>query len=216
MRLLFFVLQYKYHYYVFNGRSKYIMQLTPRFEQALQYACIIHAGQRRKGSDVPYISHLLAVTSLVIEHGGSEDEAIAGLLHDAGEDAGGQKRISDIRIRFGDTVADLVVSCTDTLMERKPEWSGRKEAYVATIPHKSAAELLVTVADKLHNSRAILHDYRQIGDELWGRFTGGKTGTLWYYRALTDAFMTAPNNHRCKALIDELHRVVSTIEELSR
>lgn len=192
------------------------MQLTPRFEQALQYACIIHAGQRRKGSEVPYISHLLAVTSLVIEHGGSEDEAIAGLLHDAGEDAGGKKRISDIRIRFGDTVADLVVSCTDTLMERKPEWSGRKEAYVATIPHKSAAELLVTVADKLHNSRSILHDYRQIGDALWGRFTGGKDGTLWYYRALTDAFMTAPNNHRCKALIDELHRVVSTIEELSR
>lgn len=192
------------------------MQLTPRFEQALQYACIIHAGQRRKGSEVPYISHLLAVTSLVIEHGGSEDEAIAGLLHDAGEDAGGKKRISDIRIRFGDTVADLVVSCTDTLMERKPEWGSRKEAYVATIPHKSAAELLVTVADKLHNSRAILHDYRQIGDALWGRFTGGKEGTLWYYRALTNAFMTAPNNHRCKALIDELNRVVSTIEEMSR
>ena len=188
------------------------MQLTPRFEQALQYACIIHAGQRRKGSKVPYISHLLAVTSLVIEHGGSEDEAIAGLLHDAGEDAGGKKRISDIRIRFGDTVADLVVSCTDTLMERKPEWSSRKEAYVATIPHKSAAELLVTVADKLHNSRSILHDYRQIGDALWGRFTGGKDGTLWYYRALTDAFMTAPNRMRCQTLIEELNRVVSTLE----
>jgi (p)ppGpp synthase/HD superfamily hydrolase len=188
------------------------MLLSPRFEQALQYASIIHAGQMRKSTNIPYISHLLAVTSIALEHGANEDEAIAALLHDAGEDAGGAERVSDIRVKFGNTVADLVLSCTDTLEDPKPEWYPRKVAYIETIWKKSDAELLITIADKLHNSRAILHDYRQVGEALWGRFTGGKEGTLWYYRALTDAFLAAPNRMRCQTLIEELNRVVSTLE----
>jgi (p)ppGpp synthase/HD superfamily hydrolase len=190
------------------------MLLSPRFEQALQYATIIHAGQMRKGSDVPYIAHLLAVTSIALEHGANEDEAIAALLHDAAEDAGGRKRVNDIRVRFGDTVADLVISCTDTMMERKPEWRSRKEAYVGSIQHKSTSELLITASDKLHNSQSILRDYRELGDDVWERFSSKKEGTLWYYRALANAFMTAPNNTRCKALVEEINRVVTTIEDL--
>jgi (p)ppGpp synthase/HD superfamily hydrolase len=190
------------------------MLLSPRFEHALQYATIIHAGQMRKGSDVPYIAHLLAVTSIALEHGANEDEAIAALLHDAAEDAGGRKRVNDIRVRFGDTVADLVISCTDTMMERKPEWRSRKEAYVGSIQHKSTSELLITASDKLHNSQSILRDYRELGDDVWERFSSKKEGTLWYYRALANAFMTAPNNTRCKALVEEINRVVTTIEDL--
>jgi (p)ppGpp synthase/HD superfamily hydrolase len=190
------------------------MLLSPRFEQALQYACIIHAGQIRKGAGIPYISHLMAVTSIALEHGANEDEAIAALLHDAAEDAGGRKRVNDIRVRFGDTVADLVVSCTDTMMERKPEWRSRKEAYVASIYHKTPSELLITASDKLHNSQSILRDYRELGDEVWERFSSKKEGTLWYYRALANAFLAAPNNTRCKALVEEINRVVTTIEDL--
>lgn len=191
------------------------MLLTPRFEQALVYATIIHAGQMRKGSDVPYISHLMAVTSIALEHGATEDEAIAALLHDAVEDAGGKERANDIRLRFGDTVADLVISCTDTMMERRPEYNNRRAAYVGSIQHKSAASILISAADKLHNSRSILRDYREVGDRVWNRFHHSKESTLWYYRALADAFMAAPNNYRCKSLIEEINRVVTQIEQLT-
>ncbi len=153
-----------------------------RFEQALVYANSIHAAQRRKGTDAPYISHLLGVASLVIEHGGSEDQAIAALLHDAAEDQGGQARLIDIRARFGPQVADIVADCTDSYDAVKAEWRGRKEAYLAILGQKPATSLLVSLADKTHNAEAILNDWHCVGDEIWSRFTGGREGSHWYYR----------------------------------
>ena len=117
--------------------------LTTRFEHALQYAIIVHAGQVRKGTQIPYISHLLAVTSIVLEHGATEDEAIGALLHDAGEDAGGEARIVDIAVRFGDNVAAIVRGCSDTTASPKPPWRQRKEAYIAHLHEATAAMILV-------------------------------------------------------------------------
>jgi len=187
------------------------MYPSTQFEQALHYAVLIHAGQTRKGTDVPYIAHLLGVTSIALEYGATEVEAIGALLHDAGEDAGGTGRIGDIRQRFGDTVANIVQGCTDSEILPKPEWRKRKEEYIAHLPEASHSVLLVSASDKLHNARAILRDYRMHGEELWLRFTGGKSGTLWYYRELVNAFTKAEKNE----LIEELNRIVSEIEELS-
>ncbi len=187
------------------------MNLSPRFEQALNYAVVIHAGQLRKGTEIPYLAHLLGVASIALEHGATEDEAIGALLHDAGEDAGGRGRIEDIRQRFGDAIADIVDGCTDADVVPKPEWRKRKQNYIAHIPMASASVRLVSASDKLHNARAILRDYRAHGEELWKRFNGGKEGTLWYYRSLVGAFAKADRNE----LVEELDRVVSEIEKLS-
>jgi GTP pyrophosphokinase len=188
------------------------MQLTNRFEHALTYACLVHAGQTRKGTAVPYVSHLLAVAALAIEHGASEDEAIGALLHDAAEDAGGEGRLHDIRARFGDAVAGIVAGCTDTYEKNKPPWRERKEAYIRHLASASPSTLLVSCCDKLHNARSILADLRSDGDAVWARFNGGKSGTLWYYRALCDAFRDRGVQPR---LLDELERTVAAIEELA-
>ena len=185
------------------------MVLTERFEKALIYSCVVHAGQLRKGTEIPYISHLLAVASIVLEHGGSEDEAIAALLHDAVEDAGGKPRLEDIRHRFGDAVAAIVEGCSDSDTIPKPPWKERKEKYIAHVRNASPSVCLVSAADKLHNARAIRQDYRQLGEILWNRFNGSRDEILWYYRSLIRAFRdrgTSP------ALINELDRVVSEIE----
>ncbi len=187
------------------------MNLSSKFEQALQYAVIIHAHQVRKGSGIPYIAHLLGVASLALENGANEDEAIAALLHDAGEDAGGDGRIADIRHRFGNAVADIVQGCTDAVVIPKPPWRQRKEDYIAHIPAASDSVRLVSAADKLHNVRSILMDYRQVGDEVWSRFKGGKDGSLWYYRSLITAFRQVGNS----PLIDELDRVVTELEQIT-
>jgi (p)ppGpp synthase/HD superfamily hydrolase len=133
----------------------------------------------------------MAVAGLVLEHGGSEDQAIAGLLHDAPEDQGGEATLEEIRARFGDIVAGIVADCTDSWTEPKPEWRPRKEAYLAKLPHKPADSLLVSLADKTHNAEAILSDYRALGDDLWSRFNGRAKGTRWYYNALADVFKVA-------------------------
>jgi len=188
------------------------MRLTPRYESALVMATQLHADQKRKGTDIPYVTHLLSVSSLVLEHGGTEDQAIAALLHDAVEDQGGKETLDRIRDRFGSGVADIVDHCTDTYVEPKPEWRQRKETYVAGVANMPASAALVSCADKLHNARAILSDLRDIGEDLWGRFTGGKKGTLWYYRSLADAFdKILPNR-----LTDELRRTVGKIEKLAQ
>lgn len=184
------------------------MNLSPKFEQALHYAVLVHAHQVRKGSGIPYVAHLLGVASIAFENGANEDEAIAALLHDAGEDAGGEGRIADIRLRFGNAVADIVEGCTDAVVIPKPAWQKRKEDYIAHIPSASASVRLVSASDKLHNARTILADFRQVGDEVWTRFKGGKDGTLWYYRSLITAFRQAGNS----PLVDELDRVVAELE----
>ena len=187
------------------------MKLSPRYEAALVMATQLHASQNRKGTSIPYVSHLLAVSSLVLEHGGSEDQAIAALLHDAVEDQGGLPTLDKIRDHFGDVVAEIVDHCTDAYEEPKPEWRIRKEEYIASIAEKPLDAVLVSCADKLHNARAILNDLRTLGDELWGRFTGGKEGTLWYYQSLVDAFDDTLGN----SLSEELKRTVNEINDLS-
>jgi len=196
------------------------MRLSPRFEAALVMATQLHAGQMRKGTEeqkrngteIPYVSHLLGVSSLVLEHGGTENLAIAALLHDAVEDQGGIETLDRIRDHFGSEVAEIVDHCTDAYTEPKPDWRPRKEKYVSQIPNMPPSAALVSCADKLHNARAILSDLREVGDELWDRFTGKKKGTLWYYRALVDAFNDKDIKKR---LTDELSRTVEEIEKLS-
>jgi len=186
--------------------------LSSRFEEALIYATQLHAHQTRKRSNTPYIAHLLSVAALVLESGGSEDEAIAALLHDAVEDQGGKRILKEIQQRFGDTVADIVESCTDAYTIPKPPWRGRKEAYVAHIPEASPEARRVSLADKLHNARSILRDLRLDGEGTWEKFSGGKEGTLWYYRSLLDTF----KNHTTNFMVDELDRVVNQIEHLAK
>ena len=184
------------------------MKLSYRFEDALLMATRLHANQKRKGTDIPYVSHLLAVASLVLEEGGTEDQAIAALLHDAVEDQGGRDTLERIREEFGEDVAKIVDECTDAYDNPKPEWRKRKENYIVAIAHKSPMARMVSVADKLHNARAILNDYRSIGEELWDRLTGGKDGTMWYYRSLVEAFEA----HDKSRIVAELRRVVEEIE----
>lgn len=184
------------------------MTLTNRFADALTLANRLHAGQVRKGTAVPYVAHVLAVSGIALEHGADEDEAIAALLHDAVEDCGGTPVLADIRQRFGDRVADIVSACSDTDVTPKPPWQARKEAYLAHLKDAPASVRLVSAADKLHNARAILADYRQIGEALWSRFNASKAQTLWYYRALVEAF----DAHGATALVQELDRTVTEIE----
>lgn len=133
----------------------------------------------------------MTVAVLVLEHDGTEDRAIAGLLHDAPEDQGGEATLGEIRARFGDTVADIVADCTDSWTDPKPPWRARKEAYIERLPHKRCESLLVSLADKTHNAEAILSDYRKHGNDLWSRFNGGAQGTRWYYSSLAEVFQIA-------------------------
>jgi len=186
-------------------------ELSSRFEEALILATRLHAGQTRKGKEVPYIAPLLAVTSLVLEYGGGEEEAIAALLHDAIEDQGQLVSLEEIRERFGERVAYIVEGCSDATSLPKPPWRERKEAYIAHLREASASERLVSAADKLHNACSILVDYRALGDDLWERFTGGREGTLWYYRTLVETFQAAGST----PLVDELAQVVAEIERVA-
>jgi len=183
-----------------------------KFEAALVYAARLHRDQTRKGSGIPYVNHLLAVAAIVGENGGTEKEVVAALLHDAPEDHGGRARLEEIRERFGDEVAEIVAGCTDTYEDPKPAWQPRKEAYVAHVRTAPPSVRLVSAADKLHNARSILADLRVSGNELWGRFTGGKEGTLWYYRALVGTLGAAGTN---AAMVEELGGVVRKIESLA-
>jgi (p)ppGpp synthase/HD superfamily hydrolase len=168
--------------------SETTQSLGPRFTRALELAFELHAGQTRKGSGVPYFGHLLGVTSIIIETGSSEDEAIAALLHDAAEDQGGRETLDRIRTEFGDAVAEIVESCSDSLGEPKPPWKERKQAYLEHLEEASAPALHVSLADKLHNMRTIVVDYRDVGEALWDRFNAGRDEVLAYYRALAAIF----------------------------
>jgi (p)ppGpp synthase/HD superfamily hydrolase len=184
---------------------------TQRFEDALVLAHQLHTKQKRKGTSIPYVGHLLAVASIVIENGGTEDEAIAALLHDAIEDAGGDRVRHVIRERFGEKVLAIVEGCTDTDQTPKPPWRKRKEDYIAHVRHASTSIRLVSMADKLHNARSILQDYRTHGEAVWRRFNGGQDGSLWYYRSLVNVFRERGSS----PLLEELDRVVSELETLA-
>ena len=173
--------------------------LSDRVSQAVDYARIAHAAQVRKGSNIPYLYHLLGVASLVIEFGGNEDQVIAGLLHDTVEDCGARQE-AVIRTRFGDAVADMVMDCTDGTAEgkarhtdpeaRRRDWIERKLAYIAHLEQAPDATLLVSACDKLHNARAIVQDLEDpdVATRVFDRFTGGRDGTLGYYQSLTGIF----------------------------
>ncbi|MFY9585740.1 MAG: HD domain-containing protein [Candidatus Acidiferrales bacterium] len=186
-------------------------ELTTRFTRAVAYAARLHAQQKRKGTERHYIAHLLGVASIVLDHGGDEDTAIAALLHDAVEDQGGRPRLAEIRRKFGVRVARIVDGCTDAYTDPKPPWRPRKERYIAHLVEAPAEVRLVSAADKLHNAREVLSDYRRIGDAIWSRFQGGKEGTLWYYRALLEALRQAGTS----PLVEEFERVVTELERLA-
>jgi (p)ppGpp synthase/HD superfamily hydrolase len=185
--------------------------LTSRFEEAFIYASRLHAKQNRKGTKIPYIAHLLGVTALVLENGGDEDEAVAALLHDAVEDQGGLRTLQEIHRRFGDRVADIVDGLTDTYSFPKPPWRERKIYYIDHLRSASPEVRRVSLADKLHNARAILFTLQTEGEKTWDRFHGGKSGMLWYYRTLVSVFQEGGSDF----LISELDRVVSQIERLA-
>lgn len=166
------------------------MKLSNRFEEALQYSLRLHADQYRKGSQVPYFSHLISTAAIVMEHGGDEDVAIAALLHDSVEDQGGTQTLEDIRIRFGERVARIVAACSDTMESPKPPWKDRKNLYLAHLASADQDVFMVSVADKIHNVRTMCSDYLSQGELLWERFKGGKEGTLWYLHELLKIYKT--------------------------
>ncbi len=183
--------------------------LGPRFQDALAYAARLHAGQTRKQTDVPYVSHLLAVCATVLEDGGDEDEAIVALLHDAVEDQGGAPTLASIRDRFGPRVAAIVEGCSDTDETPKPPWRLRKEKYVAHLadPDTSSSVLRVSAADKLHNARSVLTERQVVGDRVWDRFNAGRDEQLWYYRSLVEIL----RNRFPGRMTDELADVVQRL-----
>ncbi len=185
--------------------------LTTRFEDALVFATRLHAKQVRKGSKVPYVAHLLGVTALVLEAGGDEDQAIAALLHDAVEDQGGRPTLEAIRSRYGERVAALVDGCTDAYQIPKPPWKKRKLEYLEHLQHVGVEIRLVSLADKVHNGRAILADLRRYGSKAWDKFNGGKEGSLWYYRSLLEVFRGTGQD----VLTDDLQRIVNEMARLS-
>jgi (p)ppGpp synthase/HD superfamily hydrolase len=187
--------------------------LTWRFNVALQFASGLHHAQPRKKTAIPYIAHLMAMCALVLEAGGDEDQAITALLHDAVEDQGGLPTLETIRHLFGKRVADAVESCSDSTVSdptKKLPWRERKEKYLAHLRSTTNKDvLLVTAADKLHNARAILSDYRELGEKLWGRFNAPKEDQLWFYGRMVETFQqtAAP-----RVLVDELQRVVNELK----
>jgi (p)ppGpp synthase/HD superfamily hydrolase len=185
--------------------------LGPRFDQALLLASELHRQQLRKESGVPYLSHLLAVCALALEHGADEDQAIAALLHDAVEDQGGLPTAARIRAQFGDRVAELVLALTDAVVVPKPPWRARKEAYLRHLADAAAEVLLVSCCDKIHNARCIVSDHAQSGTSLWSRFTGGRDGTLWYYRELAALFA----RRGPEAPARELARLAAAMQQLA-
>jgi (p)ppGpp synthase/HD superfamily hydrolase len=185
--------------------------LDGEFLRAFEYALRKHRTQKKKGSRIPYIEHLMGVCSVVLHYGGGQDEAIAALLHDAVEDQGGKPVLEEIKREFGPRVAHLVEGCTDSDSTPKPPWRERKENYIRHVASADAGVRLVSAADKLHNSRAILADYRRVGEQVWSRFQGGREGTLWYYAELVKAFRAAPADPRVDPLVSELERVVGKL-----
>ena len=193
-------------------------QLSDRFIAAVLKAFTLHRDQFRKASESPYIAHLLTVAALVLENGGSEDQAIAALLHDAVEDAGGLVVLNEIREEFGDYVAELVDGCTDSYTQPKEEWEPRKVAYLEKLKNSSDDVKLISLADKVHNARSILRDLHRTGESTWEKFKGKKQGTLRYYQALAKVFDDAPYpilKNELRNLVDEMQTLANLMENVS-
>ena len=185
-------------------------KLSERFDAALVYTHQLHRHQTRKVNRTPYIAHLLSVAALVLEDGGSEDEAIAALLHDAVEDQGGKATREEIKQRFGEAVIAIVDGCTESDTIPKPPWRDRKERYLEQLRQGSPSVRRVALADKLHNARTILFDYQQHGEHVWSAFSAGKEGVLWFYRSLLLLYPPTDSS----PMVEELRQVVEQIEQL--
>jgi (p)ppGpp synthase/HD superfamily hydrolase len=182
--------------------------LTNKLDFAFSYAHEVHARQFKKGTTVPYLGHLMGVSSIVLDDGGTEDEAVGALLHDAAEDHGGRARLEDIRSRFGDGVARIVEDCTDSWETPKPPWIVRKQAYIQHARKLPPPSLRVSVADKVHNTYGILRDLRTVGEEVWTRYEASADDVIAYYESLLRAYREAGGGR----LVDELERIVRGIQ----
>jgi (p)ppGpp synthase/HD superfamily hydrolase len=189
---------------------------SPRFLDALDFAVRVHGKDRRKGTQIPYVAHLLSVCALVISDGGTEEDAVAALLHDTLEDHPEDVSRRDLSERFGDRVLAIVEACTDTPSSYaggpKPPWRERKLAYIEHLKRADSGELRVAFADKLDNVRSMLADYRQIGEALWHRFNAGKDDQLWFLRSLVVANQVAD---RPGYLFIEFRSTVAELERLA-
>ena len=184
------------------------MSYSTRIVDAFGFAHRIHGAHTRKGSGVPYITHVMAVAGIVGEHGGDEDVFIAALLHDAVEDGGGYATLDEIRAQFGERVAGMVEACSDSFVQPKPAWRERKLRFVEAMRTADPEVRLIVAADKLHNLCATTADYRALGESLWERFNGGRSGTLWYYGAVTEALAEGwdhPLVEDLRAVVEDLH-----------
>lgn len=189
--------------------------LSPAIKAAFDYAFDLHLQQARKGTDIPYISHLMGVASLTLESGGSEGEVIAALLHDAVEDQGGSQTLQEIERRFGAEVACMVDGCTDSADSPKPPWRSRKEAYVAKMSEAPLTVRRISICDKLHNIRCTVQEYRQDGEVLWEKFSGKRDLIDWYYPALLAAYRTQPLPTRLAAFVEEIERLSHYLQDMA-
>jgi (p)ppGpp synthase/HD superfamily hydrolase len=196
-----------------------LLHLTIRFTRAVDYARHLHI-ERRKGTEIPYMAHLLGVASLVMGEAGhagipvTEDMVIAALFHDAVEDKGGLPRLKDIEHNFGSNVARMVEGLSDSLNEdpgNKQPWQERKQAYVERLRKEPTDVRLISIADKLYNARAILEDYREIGRQVWERFKRGRNDQIWYFDELLSVYKSSGPSR----IVDELERVVNELRQIS-
>ena len=202
-----------------NNNETAQLHLTSRFTSAVDYARHLHI-ERRKGTDIPYMAHLLGVAALVMGESGhasfpvTEDMVIAALLHDAAEDHGGQLRLNDIEHNFGSNVARMVEGLSDSLSEdpgKKQSSQQRKETYIERLREEPADVQLISVADKLYNARAILEDYREIGPRIWERFKRGRRDQIWYFDELLKVYRLSGASR----IVDELERVINELRQIS-
>ncbi|ASV75641.1 GTP pyrophosphokinase [Thermogutta terrifontis] len=187
-----------------------MLELTPRFDEALRFAVSVHRHQVRNVTETPYVGHLLRVCGLVLEYGGTEDEAIAGLLHDALEDQNRPGLVDEIKQRFGPQVLEIVRECSDTTQRPKPPWRERKEQFLRRLAEANAAVRLVVAADKWDNVNNLLVLLRRFGPEIWQHFRGGREGTLWYYREIVSVLRRASQNPLILDLaerVEQLHKL---------
>lgn len=185
--------------------------IAEKFELALVYATRLHAKQIRKVDGTPYIAHLLSVAALILEAGGNETEAIAGLLHDSLEDQGGPQTQVEISQQFGAEVLEIIKGCTESEELPKPPWMERKQRYLYQLQNASPSVRLVSLADKLHNARSLLASLHQHGEEVWTYFPVGKESSLWFYQALLPIYRTTNHN----SMVQEFERVLFELQSIS-
>ena len=186
----------------------------PKYLLALNFAFKLHSKQFRKRTKIPYFFHLSSVSNHVIENGGDTDEAIAGLLHDAVEDQGGEKTLRLIKKKFGNKVAKIVEDCTDTKIEPKPPWLERKKQYIINLKNKPQSSLFVSMCDKTHNASCIINDYHRVGKKIWSRFTAKPKQVCWYYESLGKCYYKHLKGH--KVLKQNFKKLVAEMKSLAK